>query len=60
MKFIEKKHNLEYANNMVHIKMFKNIMMIYPRYINESSGDKHPQIDTKIPIKKMLMPLQKI
>ena len=54
MEFTEiNKHNLEYLNNMNHIKMLKQHYDDIPRYINQSSGDKHPQIDTNIPIQKI-------
>ena len=46
------KHNLEYANSMNHIKMFKQHYDDIPRYIKEVYGDRFPQIPITIPIKK--------
>ena len=43
------KHNLEYANSMNHIKMFKNDYDI-PRYTKQVYGDRFPQIEMSIPI----------
>ncbi len=53
------KHNMEYVNSMNHVKMFKQHYDDIPRYIKEVYGDRFPQIEINIPIKKMLIPLQK-
>jgi len=45
------KHDLEYANNMNHIKMFKQDYDI-PRYKKQVYSDRFPQIEMSIPIKK--------
>ena len=45
------KHNLEYANSMNHINMFKQAYDI-PRYTKQVYGDRFPQIETSIPVKK--------
>ena len=53
------KHNLEYINSMNHVKMFKQPYDDIPRYTKQVYGDRFPHIEINIPIKKMLMPLQK-
>ena len=52
-------HNLEYMNSMNHIKMFKQRYDDIPRCTKQVYGDRFPQIEMSIPIKKMLMALQK-
>ena len=44
---------------MNHIKMFKQHYDYIPRYTKQVYGDKFPQIERNISIKKMLMPSQK-
>ena len=46
-------------NSMSHIKMFKQHYDDIPRYTKQVYGDRFPQIEMSIPIKKMLMALQK-
>ena len=53
------KHNMEYVNTMNHIKMFKQHYDDIPRHIKYVYGDRFPQVKINIPIKKMLIPLQK-
>ena len=50
---------MEYVNSMNQVKMFKQHYDDIPRYINEVYGDRFPQIEINIPIKNMLIPLQK-
>ena len=47
-KIYRDKHNLEYANNMNRIKMFKQDYDI-PRYTKQVYGDRFPQIEISIP-----------
>ena len=50
-KIYRDKHNFEYANSMNHITMFKQDYDI-PRYTKPAYGDRCPQIEMSIPIKK--------
>ena len=45
-------------NSMIHTKMFKQHYDEIPRYTKQVHGDRFPQVDMNIPIKRMLMPLQ--
>ena len=58
-KIYSHKHNLGYINSVNHIQMFKQHYDDIPRYTKQVYGDILPQIDMNIPIKRMLMPLQK-
>ena len=51
-KICRDKHNLEYINSMKHIKMLKQHYDDIPRYTKQVYGDKFPQIEMRIPIKK--------
>ena len=53
------KHNLEYAISMKHIKMFKQYYDDIPRYVNNGCGDRFSEVKIDIPIKTMLIPLNK-
>ena len=53
------KHNLECINSTNHRKVFKQHYDDIPRHTKQAHGDKFPQIEMHIPIKQMLMPLQK-
>ena len=57
-KMYRYKNNLEYINSMKHINMFEQHYDDIPRYTKQVYGDKFPQIEMHIPIRKMLMPLQ--
>ena len=48
-KIYRDKHNLEDANSMNHITMFKQDYDI-PRYTKQVYGDRFPQIGVSIPI----------
>ena len=53
------KHNLEYAHSMRHVKMFKQYYDDIPRYVNNGCGDRFSEVKIDIPIKTMLIPLNK-
>ena len=53
------KHNLEYIDSVNHIKMFKQHYDDIPRYTKQVYGDKFPQVEMRMPINKVLMPLHK-
>ena len=58
-KICRDKHSLECIDNINHINMFKQHYDDIPRYTKQVYGDRSPQINISIPIKRMLVPLQK-
>ena len=52
-KIYKDKPNLEYIDSINHIKMFKQHYDGIPRYTKQVYGDRFPQIDKNIPIKKI-------
>ena len=53
-------HTLEYTDSINHINMFKQHYDGIPRYTKRVYGNTFPQLEINIPIKAVLMPLQKI
>ena len=51
-KNYENVQNLEYIDSINHINMFKQHYDDIPRYTKPTYGDKFPQININIPIKK--------
>ena len=58
-KIYRDKHNLEYIDSISHIPILKQDYADIRRYTKQVYGGKFPQMNINVPIKTLLIPLQK-